>query len=146
MRAGHPYQYTAGRSELPCAHLSHPLPGYSLCVPLVSQDETLGILHIQASQCGDDEAVRSRRELSINIAEQLALAISNLRLREMLRHESIRDPLTNLFNRRYLEETLDVRYAAWNVNSSLSRSSYSTSIISSVTTTPAAMMLETWCW
>lgn len=38
-------------------------------------------------------------------AEQLSLALHNLRLRETLRQQSIRDPLTGLYNRRYLEET-----------------------------------------
>ena len=42
------------------------------------------------------------------VAEQLALALSNLRLRESLLQQSIRDPLTGLFNRRHLEETLDL--------------------------------------
>jgi diguanylate cyclase (GGDEF)-like protein len=40
-------------------------------------------------------------------AEQLGLSVANLRLREALRNQSIRDPLTGLFNRRFLEETLE---------------------------------------
>ena len=44
--------------------------------------------------------------MASTFAEQIGLSISNLRLREALRNESIRDPLTGLFNRRYLEETL----------------------------------------
>ncbi len=40
-------------------------------------------------------------------AEQVTLALANLKLRERLRNQSIRDPLTALFNRRYLEETLE---------------------------------------
>lgn len=39
-------------------------------------------------------------------AEQLAMALSNLELQERLRIQSIREPLTGLFNRRYLEESL----------------------------------------
>jgi diguanylate cyclase (GGDEF)-like protein len=39
--------------------------------------------------------------------EQVGLSVANLRLREALREQSIRDPLTGLFNRRYLEETLE---------------------------------------
>jgi diguanylate cyclase (GGDEF)-like protein len=35
------------------------------------------------------------------------MALSNLKLREALRQQSIRDSLTGLFNRRYMEETLE---------------------------------------
>jgi diguanylate cyclase (GGDEF)-like protein len=41
------------------------------------------------------------------VAAQLGLALANVQLRETLRTQSIRDPLTGLFNRRYMEETLD---------------------------------------
>lgn len=41
------------------------------------------------------------------MADGVALAVANLRLREALRQESIRDPLTDLFNRRYMEESLE---------------------------------------
>ena len=41
------------------------------------------------------------------LAEQIGLALGNLKLRETLRSQSIRDPLTGLFNRRYLEESLE---------------------------------------
>jgi diguanylate cyclase (GGDEF)-like protein len=37
--------------------------------------------------------------------------LANLRLRKTLRNQSIRDPLTNLFNRRYLEESMDLEFA-----------------------------------
>jgi diguanylate cyclase (GGDEF)-like protein len=41
------------------------------------------------------------------MAEQVGLALGNLKLRETLRNQSIRDPLTGLFNRRYMEESLE---------------------------------------
>ena len=44
---------------------------------------------------------------AIGIAERISLALANLKLREVLRHQSVRDPLTGLFNRRYLEESLE---------------------------------------
>jgi diguanylate cyclase (GGDEF)-like protein len=47
------------------------------------------------------------QSLAESAGEHLALALANLRLRESLRQQSIRDPLTGLFNRRYLEETLE---------------------------------------
>jgi hypothetical protein len=41
------------------------------------------------------------------VAEQMALTLANLRLRTALRDQAIRDPPTGLFNRRYLQETLE---------------------------------------
>ena len=43
----------------------------------------------------------------MTVAEHLSLALANLKLQERLRSQSIRDPLTSLFNRRYMEESLD---------------------------------------
>ena len=43
----------------------------------------------------------------MTVAEHIALALANLKLRETLRSQSIRDPLTGLFNRRYMEESLE---------------------------------------
>jgi diguanylate cyclase (GGDEF)-like protein len=45
--------------------------------------------------------------LVVAVADHLALALANLKLRETLRSQSIRDPLTGLFNRRYMEESLE---------------------------------------
>src|SRR5262249_40868867 len=45
------------------------------------------------------------------MVENIALALGNLRLREALRSQSIRDPLTGLFNRRYLDESFALEVA-----------------------------------
>ncbi len=41
------------------------------------------------------------------LADAIGLSLANLRLRERLRQQSIVDVLTGLFNRRYMEETLE---------------------------------------
>ncbi len=61
----------------------------------------------QIQQSGDSTA----RPLAETVAEQLALAIANLQLRETLRQENLRDPLTGLFNRRYLQEFFEQELA-----------------------------------
>src|SRR6266511_331318 len=48
-----------------------------------------------------------QQQLARTVADSIALSLANLRLRETLRQRSIRDPVTGLFNRRYLEETLE---------------------------------------
>jgi diguanylate cyclase (GGDEF)-like protein len=46
------------------------------------------------------------QRLASVLAEQLSLAVGNLRLQETLRSSSERDPLTDLYNRRHLEISL----------------------------------------
>ncbi|MBM3334653.1 CHASE3 domain-containing protein, partial [Candidatus Sumerlaeota bacterium] len=97
-----------------CAHVSRPLRAAYLCVPLVAQSETLGMLHLMGLPRGSSRSdatgshtAASIQRLAVTVADQIALALSNLRLRDTLRSQSIRDPLTGLFNRRYMEETLE---------------------------------------
>jgi diguanylate cyclase (GGDEF)-like protein len=81
---------------------------------MMAHGETLGVLHLcgplpPASEpsasyyrIGGDE-----QRLAVTVSERLSLALANLNLRETLRSQSIRDPLTGLFNRRYMEESLE---------------------------------------
>jgi diguanylate cyclase (GGDEF)-like protein len=48
----------------------------------------------------------SLKQLAVTVGETIKLSLSNLQLREELRQQAIHDPLTDLFNRRYLEEAL----------------------------------------
>jgi diguanylate cyclase (GGDEF)-like protein len=107
LRRGRPHAVDHATTAVVCDHLPRPLPAASLCVPLVAQGESLGVLHLSsrgaaAGGIGDD-----KQQLAQTVAEQLGLAVANLKLRETLRNQSIRDPLTGLFNRRYMEETLE---------------------------------------
>jgi diguanylate cyclase (GGDEF)-like protein len=65
----------------------------------------LGVLHVLLAPAHDQEW-DSRKDLAVRVAEHLALALAELKLQETLQHLSVRDPLTGLFNRRYMEETL----------------------------------------
>lgn len=96
------------KRQLSCAHLDAgtPAPGVTaLCLPISAQGASIGLLHVSASTEGMDHG-SAVDELVGQLAEQLGLAIANLQLRETLRTQSLRDPLTGLFNRRYLEESL----------------------------------------
>jgi diguanylate cyclase (GGDEF)-like protein len=73
----------------------------SLCVPMVSQGEVIGLLGVTAPP--GDEALLEQAFV-VTLAEQLGLGISNINLREMLRRQSTVDELTGLYNRRYFDE------------------------------------------
>lgn len=80
-----------------------------VCVPLVARGEMLGLLHIRIpGNGGRGEAWAGRIRLgpAQSFAERTAQALDNFQLWEKLLQQSIRDPLTGLFNRRYMEETL----------------------------------------
>jgi len=105
LRTGHPHLVVAGDSTAPCAHAAGVKHTY-LCIPILAQGETLGILHLQAT---DEEPQLNASELSFKttFAAQVGLSITNIRLREALRTQSVRDALTGLYNRRYLEEVME---------------------------------------
>jgi diguanylate cyclase (GGDEF)-like protein len=112
LRRGKPYGGPA--SPMACSHVRASDAMNFLCVPLVANGETLGLLYVedklsllapspQAVQF--EQATLKRRAMAV--AERVALALANLKLREQLKNQSIRDPLTGLYNRRYLEESLN---------------------------------------
>jgi len=95
--------------ELRCAHVTDK-SRMSMCMPLLALGETLGILHILDGS-GEDSGADERRmaeksRLAKTLADSIGLGLGHLKLRETLRSMSIRDPLTGLYNRRYMEEVL----------------------------------------
>jgi len=101
------------QSALHCRHLRGGSPPAYCCLPLMAQGEAIGLLHLQKSGFAGAEQPdfwmsEGRQRLAGTVADQIALALANLRLREALRQQSVRDPLTGLFNRRYMEETLEL--------------------------------------
>jgi PAS domain S-box-containing protein len=77
-----------------------------LCIPLASQREVLGVLRLVGLPMQSEETYEHWLGLALMLVDHFAVQLANLRLREQLREQSIRDPLTGLFNRRYLNETL----------------------------------------
>ncbi|HKQ86599.1 MAG TPA: sensor domain-containing diguanylate cyclase [Candidatus Acidoferrales bacterium] len=97
-----------------CAHLGDARPDQALCLPMMAHGETLGLLYLDTGGSQGANSIgtqtlssESQQRLARLFAEQSALALANLNMREVLRFQSIRDPLTTLYNRRYMEESLD---------------------------------------
>lgn len=109
MRRGKPYRFGVNSPNPPCTHAGTELPHHALCIPLAAQNENIGNLHI-SSKSGQQNSMHQmddeEQRFLETVANSIALALANLRLREKLHIQSIHDGLTNLFNRRYLDETL----------------------------------------
>lgn len=92
-------------SKIKCGHLSKDFSGGYVDIPMTASGDLIGLLHIEwPAGLADDDGIM---ELSQNVSEIFAFSLSNIKLRETLRNQSIRDPLTGVFNRRYMEETLE---------------------------------------
>lgn len=102
LRRGIPYKVLDPTKELRCEHINED-DRASLCLPLVAQSELIGVMHFRAEESSQMEAVE---HLADQLAPQTSTALAAIFLREALREQSIRDPLTKLFNRRYMEETI----------------------------------------
>lgn len=109
LRQGHTHLVKDPAADLICAHCAQDIQSACLCVPMVAHGEILGLLHMRmpGNDVGPQPVPEDYKSVTLATAKDLALAVSNLRLLEALQAQSVRDPLTGLFNRRYLQETLD---------------------------------------
>ena len=106
LRRGQLHHVVDLRAGLLCRHFIHPPSAGYLCLPLTVQGETLGVLSLIENASRKGRYPIGLQQLVVTVGETIKLSLSNLKLRDELRQQAIHDPLTDLFNRRYLEETL----------------------------------------
>lgn len=120
LRRGQPQSFQRGEKKAPCRHIDLAEVTDSLCVPLMAQGEAIGIMSLQRksnpehAESSPQRSGGAERRLAPVLAEQVALALGNLKLRESLKNQSICDSLTGLFNRRYMEESLEREFSRAN--------------------------------
>ncbi len=76
----------------------------SLCIPLFTHGTLWGVFQLVLLP---GQKVKQIQQFAVSVAQQYLLTVENLRLREELRGQAIRDSLTGLYNRRYLEAALE---------------------------------------
>jgi diguanylate cyclase (GGDEF)-like protein len=107
LRRGRVHALEPRRLALRCAHVEAGIES-CVCLPLMAQGDALGVLHARAGGASDAASTGELEPRLLDaVADEIGLALANLRLRDSLRQQSIRDPLTNLFNRRYMEESFE---------------------------------------
>ena len=82
-----------------CQHVERTFAGPYMCFPIKSQAGTVGVFHIRHSAVTDTDR---RRRLGEAAASRIGIGLETLELHELLRTQSLLDPLTGLHNRRAL--------------------------------------------
>lgn len=108
LRRGRSYEFTTGGLCLTCDHVAahhHRVPvDEYICVPIVAHGDTVGLLHIRFGTEG--ARIADKGAFAVRCGEHISMAIANAKLRDELRDQSIRDPLTGLYNRRYFMDAI----------------------------------------
>ncbi len=106
LRRGHLHSCIKSHNDLCCPHIAL-APGYSsICVPLLAQRAVCGVLVLYITNVPElsTPTLETYTKLAGAMVDHIALALSNLKLQDTLREQAIRDSLTGLYNRRYMEE------------------------------------------
>jgi diguanylate cyclase (GGDEF)-like protein len=114
LKRGKAHLNRAADSALRCEHFEGTCD--TLEMPMMARGEVYGLLTFSSSHPDAAEQLNKARKIISALTDGMSLALSNLSLREKLRNQALRDPLTGLYNRRYMEDMLDrfVRLAARN--------------------------------
>ena len=105
LKRGKPHINDAASNTLLCSH--HLQEVASVEVPMVARGSLYGLLAFYYR--GEDafSHLMEVRRMGRALADSMSLALSNISLNERLKSQSLRDPLTGLYNRRYMEDALE---------------------------------------
>ncbi len=79
---------------------------YHLCIPMMLSGSVGGVLQLVYDE-SEEQMVSTELPVVQSFMDEAAPVIEAKRLMQSLRDASMRDPMTNLYNRRYLEESLE---------------------------------------
>lgn len=106
LRRGRTYTYGASEVDFICEHAEPHDESPYFCFPILAHGETVGLMHLKKLESSSEERFLKSRKLAQMCAEQISMAIANVRMRDQLQEQSLRDPLTGLFNRRHMVDRL----------------------------------------
>ncbi|MGR3500724.1 diguanylate cyclase [Pseudaestuariivita sp.] len=110
LRRGRAYDHNPDTISFVCDHVgdhhhdTH--PKRYLCLPIIAHGDTVGLMHVGLDGLTDARLVGDPKGFATQVNEHVSLAIANVKLRDELRDQSTRDPLTGLYNRRYFLDAM----------------------------------------
>ncbi len=90
---------------LSCFHNLYLSP--SIEIPMMARGNLFGLLVFIDEAADAAEGLRDIEKIARALADSMSLSLSNIALNEKLTAQSMRDPLTGLYNRRYMEDALE---------------------------------------
>lgn len=106
LRRGRTYAYEDSEVKFLCGHAHDEHVHNYICIPFLAHGETVGMMNLAAHDHMPAAEFAAKRKLAQMCAEQISLAIANVRMRDELHYQAIRDALTGLYNRRHMMDTL----------------------------------------
>ncbi len=97
------HRVEGAHDPLGCLHWHEQIDPHC-CVPVLAMGEAVGLIEVEWRDIDGESSPDS--VMLGTLARKLGLALSNLKLREELRQQALHDPLTGLYNRRHLDESL----------------------------------------
>ena len=106
LRLGGPH-FVPRAGTIRCPH-AHPKAASYVCMPVHGQGQILGLIHIAVEvNSRSRRPARDTEQRLRALTDRVGPALANLNLRDSLRELALRDGLTGLYNRRYMEDALD---------------------------------------
>lgn len=105
LKRGKPHINDPHAGTLCCMHNNGVLS--TLELPMIARGKVHGLLMLAVGGVDGTAQLAGITRIARALADSVSLALANIALQEKLRTQSLRDPLTGLYNRRYMEDALE---------------------------------------
>jgi diguanylate cyclase (GGDEF)-like protein len=105
LKRGKPHLNHVGEGALRCSHIEPRRT--TLEIPMAARGQLYGLLTISTDGANAAKRLDEIQSVAIAMGDAMSLALSSIDLRERLRNLALRDSLTGLYNRRFMEEMLE---------------------------------------
>ncbi len=105
LKRGKPHINDPHTGKLCCMHNNGVMSTFE--IPMIARGKVHGLLMLAVEGTDGTARLKKVSRIARALADSVSLALANIALQEKLRTQSLRDPLTGLYNRRYMEDALE---------------------------------------